>query len=438
MLAGHLAWLFNQHQFALRLCISKAPESSWIPPPDMLLALQDYICKFDMYSVSAQHPASSNITAPVSLHHLSALTHRSMSVLTCLVEVPLLVSIDEDAPADGSTSNSAISPVANMTGLTQLHLNAICDDLHLDFRTLGQLSLLQDLALQCFDFDVCCGAVLRSSRQSLRSIILTAMSWTAETYQRLHDVPFQQHLSISIAALDHAQALLLNGIQADVLKLVVHGNYGDDLPLVGLRLSLPQVHDLTLYRFSDVDPIDGLPLLPSLQRLTIVECHELTGRSVLTYPNVTQLTLVDCPSVSGAGLQHIVRIALPALKAISFHASEGQCSAMTPKLSLHALNALHFGQDLQLIDLRGVSELTYECVAKLQRACERKQRVRQSRVLLLLPSCIDQGEAELLLELEDHFILPNIIVSRLQCPLPLTDMIAESDTLSDMHHVLMM
>lgn len=78
-------------------------------------------------------------------------------------------------------------------------------------------------------------------------------------------------------------------------------------------------------------------------------------------------------------------------------------------MSLRALNALHFGQNLQYIDLRGVSGLTQERITQLEGALRRKQckNIVQPEVTIRLPSlCLSKAEA--CLETQNTLRLPNI------------------------------
>ena len=91
-------------------------------------------------------------------------------------------------------------------------------------------------------------------------------------------------------------------------------------------------------------------------------------------------------------MQHIIRTALPALKVISFHLTS-QCEVAV-LMSVRSLNALHFGPNLQCIDLRGVLGLTSDRVTQLCNTLHRKQRFDkvQPCVTLLLPTVLENPE----------------------------------------------
>ena len=78
-------------------------------------------------------------------------------------------------------------------------------------------------------------------------------------------------------------------------------------------------------------------------------------------------------------------------------------------MSLRALNALHFGQNLQYIDLLRVSGLTRKHMTHLEGALRRKQckNIVQPEVIIRLPSlCLSKAEA--CLETLNTLALPNI------------------------------
>ena len=120
-----------------------------------------------------------------------------------------------------------------------------------------------------------------------------------------------------------------------------------------------------------------------------------------------QSTFIDCQMITGAGLQHIIRKALPALQKISFHITPQ--FGMAAHVSLNSLNALHFGGNLQCIDLRGAFGLTSDRVTQFCNTMHRKQLKGkvQPCVTLLLPSPrLEKPEA--VFETRDTILLPNL------------------------------
>ena len=256
-----------------------------------------------------------------------------------------------------------------------------------DFQPLAQLGLLEDLALQVVRWNEpeCCHGVLRSNRQTLQFVTLTADSWTAATYHSLQQIVQLKTLNISIMNANTDQAQAIGGITAKLFRLTLHMNGApSDKIFQDLQDSQPDIHELTLRKQRCCD-ICRPPLLPRLRSLTLRECSSLTGKSFPSYPRVTQLTLIDCPGVTGGGLHHIIKRALPALQVMSLHISARKEQAM--HMSSGVLNALHFGQKLRHIDLRGVSGLTFGLLDKCADIMHWKQRQKkaQPNVTVLMP-----------------------------------------------------
>ena len=124
---------------------------------------------------------------------------------------------------------------------------------------------------------------------------------------------------------------------------------------------------------------------PSLLRLTFVSCGGFSGKGLETLSTVTQLTLLDQVAISGEGLQHVFRKALPALEAIALHVTQVHGKGCCLKYGL-GLNALLSGSHLKLIDLRGTTGLTDRHVTQLKHAIQIKQArgVMQPSVTLVL------------------------------------------------------
>lgn len=113
-----------------------------------------------------------------------------------------------------------------------------------------------------------------------------------------------------------AQAKALAGITADLFSLTLHGVEAA-VGFQALHDSPSKLHELTVGGSLCYDS-HKLPELPLLQRLTFRQCISLTGKSVPLYPQEKRLTLIEFPKITGVGLQHMIRKALPALEVISF------------------------------------------------------------------------------------------------------------------------
>ena len=395
--------LLQRHQLTLGISIEPVTNTTIVLPASVLRQLGTFLCCFDTYTIPTDQPAAIRttnagvssftsinlgLTSAVTVNHILDLSDSDPSDCTFCIATD---HPDPWHPSPVNYRNTLTAVVASMANLTKLHLT-IADSFSLsgiDFQPLAQLLLLEDLALQVFGWrePECCSGVLRSNRQTLQFVTLTADSWTAATYRSLQQIVQLKTLTISIINANTAQAQALKGVTAELFRLTlqnIHGAQLDDT-LQALQDNEPAgVHELTLRNQQCCDTCRP-PLLPFLQSLTLRECRSLTGKSLPSYPRVTQLVIIDCPGVTGDGLQHIIRKALPALQDISLHISARNDQAM--HMSLRALNALHFGQNLRHIDLRGVSGLTLDRLAKFDYTMQRKQRQKKAQpyVTVLMP-----------------------------------------------------
>lgn len=94
---------------------------------------------------------------------------------------------------------------------------------------------------------------------------------------------------------------------------------------------------------------------------------------------------------------------------MSFQAS-ANAREQPPTLSVLALKALHLGENLLSIDLRGVTGPTSERVSNLCGYLQRKQRRSkvQPTVILLLPS-LGLSVAEPVLRILQQMVVPNLL-----------------------------
>ena len=367
--------LFPDHDLVLRISVTSAADAV----PTAIRHLGSHLHHFDTYSIPTEQPAASTnlqlaTTSAMTYPQVQALSGSAASICTLWVS---------------STANQAFVPskrvteaVATMANLTKLHLTVSSSDHQTDFQPLAKLSMLQDLALQCNDDHNTCEGVLMRNRRTLRKVTLTGHTWSASTYSSLQAVAQLDFLSINIRWLDTVQAHAFGSITAEVFRLNLHGAMRRH-ELAALNSNSPAVHELTVW---NLDRTFRLPHLPSLQRLTFVSCGGFTGKGLETFSSVAQLTLVDQVAVSGEGLQHVIRRALPALEAIALHVTHVHGTACC--LSELALNALLSGAHLKLIDLRGVTGLTDKRVIELQGALRNKQArgvVQPSVTLVLSP-----------------------------------------------------
>ena len=406
--------LSQDHDLALRISVSSATDAV----PTAISYLGNNLHYFDTYSIPTEQPANStNLQLAKGLAmtypQVQALSGSAASVCTLWVSdrgnqafvAPVLVT-------------EAIATLANLTKLHLMVSRGVDGD-PTDFQPLAQLSMLQDLALQCCDDYSSCEGVLICNRQTLRKVILTAYAWSASTYRSLPAVAQLAFLSIRIRGLDIAQAHAFGLITAEVFRLSLHGVIGGD-ELAALNSSRPAVHELTVWK---LDQTFSLPQLPSLQRLTFMSREKFSYTGLRTFSNVTQLTLVDQVAICGEGLQHVIKKSLPALEAIALHVTHEYRTGCC--FSQHVLNALHSGPHLKVIDLRGVAGLTDKHVTELQGALRNKQARGdvQPRITLLLsrffnltvPRRIFSAAEPVLQRKVQSMFLPNLFVRPDSC-----------------------
>ena len=373
--------LFQDHELALRISVSLAARLTNVVST-AISYLGSNLHHFDTYSIPTEQPAASTSlqlikTPPMTYQQVQALSDSAASVCTLWVA----------DSGDFVASTHVTEALATMANLTKLHLTVSRGRYGdpTDFQPLAQLSMLQDLALQCNDgYNTCEGVVMRN-RHTLRKVILMAYAWSASTYSSLQAVAQLDFLSISIRGLDTEQAHAFGSITAEVFRLNLHGTIRENA-LAALNSSSPAVCELTVW---DLDQAFSLPQLPSLQRLTIVSCGGFSGKGLENFASVTQLTLVDQIAISGEGLQYVIRKALPALEAIALYMTLNY--GRDCRLSELALNALLSGPHLKLIDLRGITDLTDNRVTQLKGAVQNKQArgVMQPCVTLVLSPFFD-------------------------------------------------
>ena len=143
--------------------------------------------------IPRQRRSNSLLSAAVTLAHTAALQHSSTLLDTLYISDSAAHSDPPALPTAGS-----IADVAQLSNLTKLHLSLLnAGEQDINFQSLSQLSLLQDLTLQS-SRTVCCACVLHSSRQSLCHISLTATRWSRATYEALQEMPYLETLVIKL------------------------------------------------------------------------------------------------------------------------------------------------------------------------------------------------------------------------------------------------
>ena len=234
--------LYQDHELALRISVSSAADAM----PTAIRHLGTNLHHFDTYSIPTEQPAAST---NLQLASASAMTYSQVQALSGSAASVCTLWMCERGNQSFVGPMRVIEAVATMTKLTKLHLMVSGGFYRgpTDFRPLTQLSMLQDLALQCYDACNSCEGVLSWNRLTLRKVTLTANAWSASTYRSLQAVAQLDFLSISIRRLDTEQAHAFGSITAELFRLNLHDAIGGN-ELATLNSSRPAVHELTVWK----------------------------------------------------------------------------------------------------------------------------------------------------------------------------------------------
>ena len=210
-----------------------------------------------------------------------------------------------------ASNTQILTSIAAFSSLTKLHLTL----LGAVMQPLAQLSSLQDLALQAqSQHSASCAAVTDNNRHTLCSVVLSAESWTPETYHSLHFVLGIETVAIDIIELDSTAMPYLAGISARLLRLIIRGAV-DSVTVEALNVA--KVHSLTLRCVSD-SFWQQMAGSTSLQKLTLVDVGVLSGEVVPAFPHLTKLTLINCHRVCETSINHWLSKSAPALASLTF------------------------------------------------------------------------------------------------------------------------
>ena len=269
---------------------------------------------------------------------------------------------------DSAPLSVSIPAMAQLRGLTKLHLSLADSNPAVDFQPLSQICELEDLALQCSSSPASCSDVLLSCRLTLRLVSLAACRWDSATYAALGQVPSLDKLVIRLWSFDTEQAQGLPYLSAETTKLEVYhfGLIPDAALLAWSAVSRSiQVDELTLWAVNDLN-IGLLGSMPCIRKLHIVQSPHFAGRTLQRHLNVNELKLISCPDIDGPGMQHMLTAALPGVKTLAFQSSIKDDPAFLLHLDLDALKAVTCAKRLNSVDLRGVQGLTRAEVTQLQ------------------------------------------------------------------------
>ena len=217
--------------------------------------------------------------------------------------------------------------------------------------------------------------------------------------------------TIKLKTFDSAQALELGCITAGQFHLKVLGaERVEAAAFQALSSPYGTVKMLELWGLNDRH-CERLQCIPSLTSLTVVRAP-FTGATLKRHSNITKLRLVACLSLTATGLKHMLVTALPGLSEIRFDSAEDQVPfdghSMIPPTDV--LQSLPFGQNLQQINLWGISALTEQHIHELQWAFHRQQVYGKARpsVRIFLPR-FNQDESPASVLLRDDIHVPAIV-----------------------------
>ena len=378
--------LLTNYGVSLSIFIQAVKVATKAPPPAVLGPLAPFLSSIDIYSIPREQT-----TCKHQLHtleaahsaftpaHIAALQHYSSNLSAlCISEFDLSRRVPLTVPLADSMAD-----IAQLTGLTKLHLTLDNFSQLVDFQPLSQLSFLKDLALHCLSGAASCPDVLESSRDTLCHVSLASISWSLDTYHALQQIRTLNTLILKLFVLSALQANALAGITAGFAHLHLHQLLLlPDQPLLNLSAANPPVHEMTLWNMDDTS-CQQLGSLPSLRTLTIVNSPLLAGTSFNTQPNLTELTFVNCPRVKPEGMQHILKTAMPACKQLALQCWGGQGTANRP-MAHAGKNVFSGGKKLVSVDLCGVRGLRYDYVEEVRSALEGQQALGRAEPVVML------------------------------------------------------
>ena len=355
---------FRKVKVQITLCSSK--DATVAPPPDVLQLLAPFITQVDYYRVlkdliSRDRNEFVTIDAAFTPGHIVGLQQCSTNLQT------LSISDRTQSEDQLATLVPSMSAIANFTSLTRLHLTLTLSSTAADFQPLAQLSLLEDLALQCpVDVNsVSCSGVLSSSRTTLRAVLLKAGSWDAEIHRSLQGSTQLEKVCIRVLWLWDTAALELGKVKANCMQLVILKlDQCSSSALRALTAHKPCVRELACRDMPD-DFTVYLQQMPNLERLYLLDARLFTGRHLQSHPTLSRLFIKhDSNHILTADLGRIIQ-KLPALVYLQLESVRGQDPDYIELAS---------AKKLQTLCLQGPDMLTNESMSRLHWAFHKSQK----------------------------------------------------------------
>ena len=298
--------------------------------------------------------------------------------------------------------NTAIEAMSSLTHLTRLHLTLTATAA--EFDPLSQLSLLQEVGLQCYCQLACCKGVLSSCKDSLCIVTLAAVTWDGATYGALGCIRQLDMLIIKVETMAVDQAEQLQTVEAKLFEMAIF-ECGHMQPAAMQMLATvgSNIHCLTMWKLEDVC-CQHMHQLPCLKKLTVIDSPHLTGGTFQVQPTVLQLIFIGSCSVSAEGLYHMLKLAFPALKSLSIISPDGDVEALALQLDTQAMQVLSFGRNLEALELRGLRGLSNASIAALHQAFHWKQLCGQAQPHIAIQVILNSCQCS---RLGDNFLFPN-------------------------------
>ena len=354
------------HEVKVQITLCSSTDATVAPAPDVLQLLAPFITQVDYYDVlkdltSRDRADFDTINAAFTPSHIAALQQCSTNLQN------LSISDRTQAEDQLATLVPSMSAIATFTSLTKLHLTLTLSATAADFGPLAQLSLLEDLALQCpLDVDgASCSGVLSSSRATLRAVVLKAGSWDAETYQSLQGSAQLDKVCIRIRQLWYAAASELGKIKARFIQLVIMELHQCSCRAFrALTAHKPCIRELVCYDMPDNLTV-YLQQMPHLETLYLLEARLFTGKHLQTHTTLKKFAIRHCDDdVMIVDLGRIVQ-KLPALELLQLQSVCGQDPDYIELAS---------AKKLQVLCLPGPDMLSNESMLRLHWAFHKSQK----------------------------------------------------------------
>ena len=256
----------------------------------------------------------------------------------------------------GIPLDSSISAIGALQHLTRLHLSILA---RTDFEPLGQLTGLQDLALQSDSHSASACDVIRSNSATLQHVILSSRGWDAATLSALVDLPKLRTVTIKVLSLTVDDASIISHLLRPESVQVMLRKSAKMLPEAFKVLTTGQasITHLELWELQN-SCFCELQSVQSLTSLTVVRPSAgFTGEGLKAQPSLDTLRLVSCFFLTDDGLRSLLASALLLRMLLIQQEQQHTCPPEfrgSDALTKHGLVSVAQAQNLVYLDLQGV------------------------------------------------------------------------------------